>query len=315
MKKLLTILLIGLIALSGASFAFADDSTDLLSEELLQKGLIDIIGTDEGGEALCVPDKEAIARELLSMLGSRTNAADLKQVFSALPGWASSLAGTVCADGLSIGGLAPAAASLENGAEPGRFLDLLSAMGFTVKSGMVWTAVDDEPQDQPRLTQLAYTPAEETTAPEEVPEADPDQAVSAPDIVYEADPYVQAEEIIACAEKYLGVPYSFGGKTPKAFDCSGYLIYVFHECGYEFTAASCQDLYRMSDKVGKDELQRGDLVFFKGTYETSAISHVGIYLGDGQMIHAGSKGVCYTDLSLNYWKSHFYGYGRFSPEG
>lgn len=119
-----------------------------------------------------------------------------------------------------------------------------------------------------------------------------------------------AENVIETAKQYLGVPYVHGGKTPSGFDCSGFCIYVLKECGYKFTAGSSEDLYILSDPVSGDELAPGDLVFFKGTYATDAVSHSGIYIGNGQMIHAGTKGICIVDLGDRYWVEHFFAYGR-----
>lgn len=125
--------------------------------------------------------------------------------------------------------------------------------------------------------------------------------------VYEGDPNVVAEAL-----KYKGYPYKAGGKGPSGFDCSGFCIYILKQCGYSFTAGSSQDLYNLSSRVSESELQVGDLVFFKGTYATDKVSHSGIYIGNGQMIHAAnaSKGVLIDNLSDRYWSNHFYTYGR-----
>ena len=117
----------------------------------------------------------------------------------------------------------------------------------------------------------------------------------------------KAQSLIRTAKSYLGTPYLFGGSTPKAFDCSGYVQYVFAQEGYKIPRTA--DI--QYDKVGqrtrsKGELVPGDLVFFE-TYEPGA-SHVGIYLGGGDFIHASSvKGVTISNLSDSYYAEHYYG--------
>lgn len=112
--------------------------------------------------------------------------------------------------------------------------------------------------------------------------------------------------LIATAKKYIGTPYKFGGTTPKAFDCSGYLQYVFAKNG--LTIPRLADEQYLLGKYTKSakQLVPGDLVFFS-TYESGA-SHSGIYLGDGKFIHvSSSKGVRIDELSSDYWKVRYYG--------
>lgn len=118
--------------------------------------------------------------------------------------------------------------------------------------------------------------------------------------------------MLAEAEKYLGYEYVWGGSTPEtSFDCSGYVSWGVNNSGIGMNIGriNSKSIYRLCVKVSKSELMPGDLVFFKGTYATSGVSHVGIYVGDGKMIHCGSK-VAYADLTDGYWRSHFYAYGR-----
>lgn len=111
--------------------------------------------------------------------------------------------------------------------------------------------------------------------------------------------------VIDTAQQFLGVPYVWGGSSPSGFDCSGFVQYVFARCGI--------DLPRTADvqatagtPVSKSELQPGDLVFFAGDYVN--ISHVGIYVGDGKMIHASTTyGIAYDDLSRDYRVAHYAG--------
>ena len=115
--------------------------------------------------------------------------------------------------------------------------------------------------------------------------------------------------LITEAEKYLGYPYVWGGSSPEtSFDCSGFVSYVLTSTGLCNTGRlGAQGLYNISTPVSAP--QPGDLVFFVGTYDTSGISHVGIYVGDGMMLHCGDP-ISYTNLNTSYWQSHFYAYAR-----
>lgn len=116
--------------------------------------------------------------------------------------------------------------------------------------------------------------------------------------------------ILAEAEKYIGYPYVWGGYKPStSFDCSGFVSYVYNQCGWDFGRLGAQGLYNISTRVSSP--RPGDLVFFTGTYDTPGISHVGIYVGDGWMLHCGDP-IGYTNLNTSYWQSHFYAYGRLS---
>ena len=115
--------------------------------------------------------------------------------------------------------------------------------------------------------------------------------------------------LITEAEKYLGYPYVWGGSSPStSFDCSGFVSYVLTNSGLCNTGRlGAQGLYNISTPVSNP--QPGDLVFFVGTYDTSGVSHVGIYVGDGMMLHCGDP-IQYSNLNTSYWQSHFYAYGR-----
>ena len=117
--------------------------------------------------------------------------------------------------------------------------------------------------------------------------------------------------LITEAEKYLGYPYVWGGSTPAtSFDCSGFVCWVFSNSGvYPLSRTTAQGIYNQCARVSPQEAKPGDLIFFKGTYATSEISHIGIYVGDGMMIHAGNP-IQYTSVNTNYWQSHFFAYGR-----
>ena len=115
--------------------------------------------------------------------------------------------------------------------------------------------------------------------------------------------------LITEAEKYLGYPYVWGGSNPStSFDCSGFVSYVLTSTGLCNTGRlGAQGLYNISTPVSSP--QPGDLVFFVGTYDTPGVSHVGIYVGDGMMLHCGDP-IQYSNLNTSYWRSHFYAYGR-----
>ncbi|MBQ7415465.1 MAG: C40 family peptidase [Oscillospiraceae bacterium] len=118
-----------------------------------------------------------------------------------------------------------------------------------------------------------------------------------------------AQQIITNAKKYLGTPYVWGGTTPKGFDCSGYVQYVFRQSGITLPRTTTEQ-YKVGTYVAKSNLQPGDLVFLQNTYR-DGISHVGIYVGDGKMIHASSsKGVVISDLNNSYYTKHYYGARR-----
>ena len=114
--------------------------------------------------------------------------------------------------------------------------------------------------------------------------------------------------ILKEAEKYLGFPYVWGGSSPStSFDCSGFVSYVYNQCGWSFGRLGAQGLYNICSRTSSP--RPGDLVFFVGTYDTAGISHVGIYVGDGWMLYCGDP-ISYANLNSSYWQSHLYAYGR-----
>ena len=129
---------------------------------------------------------------------------------------------------------------------------------------------------------------------------------------YEIPENYLADETFAAilkeAEKYVGYPYVWGGSSPStSFDCSGFVSYVYNQCGWDFGRLGAQGLYNISTRTSSPK--PGDLVFFTGTYDTPGISHVGIYVGDGWMLHCGDP-ISYANLNTSYWQSHFYAYGK-----
>lgn len=123
----------------------------------------------------------------------------------------------------------------------------------------------------------------------------------------ETDTFTQ---IKAEAERFLGYPYVWGGSSPEtSFDCSGFVSWVYNSCGWNIGRCTAQGLYNLCTPISVEEIQPGDLVFFMGTYATYGISHVGIYAGNDEMLHAGNP-ISYADLTQPYWQQHLYAYGR-----
>ena len=117
--------------------------------------------------------------------------------------------------------------------------------------------------------------------------------------------------LITEAEKYIGYPYVWGGSNPNtSFDCSGFVSWVLTESGVCNTGRlGAQGLYNISTPVSSANARPGDLIFFVGTYDTPGVSHVGIYVGGGKMLHCGDP-IQYADINTSYWQFHFYAFGR-----
>lgn len=131
---------------------------------------------------------------------------------------------------------------------------------------------------------------------------------------YEIPPEALEDETFAAmiteAEKYLGYPYVWGGSSPStSFDCSGFVSWVINHSGWNVGRLGAQGLYNICTPVSTSQVQPGDLIFFVGTYDTAGVSHVGIYVGGGMMIHCGSP-ISYANVNTTYWQSHFYSFGR-----
>ena len=132
---------------------------------------------------------------------------------------------------------------------------------------------------------------------------------------YEIPSEVLADEtfsaLITEAEKYIGMPYVWGGSNPNtSFDCSGFICWSMRNSGvWNVGRTSAQGLYNLCTPVAKSNAQPGDLIFFKGTYDTPGISHVGLYVGAGKMLHCGDP-IRYVDINTAYWQAHFYAFAR-----
>lgn len=119
-------------------------------------------------------------------------------------------------------------------------------------------------------------------------------------------------KMITEAEKYLGYPYVWGGSSPStSFDCSGFVSWVINHCGNGWNVGrqTGNGLMGKCDIIPKSEAEPGDLIFFQKTYNTSGASHVGIYVGNGMMIHCGNP-ISYASIETNYWRQHYYCMGR-----
>ena len=142
-----------------------------------------------------------------------------------------------------------------------------------------------------------------------------DKYINNPPDEYTVNPAYLEDETFAVlieeAEKYLNYPYVWGGSNPgTSFDCSGFVSYVLTNSGLVNTGRlGAQGLYNVCTPVSRANAKPGDLIFFVGTYDTPGVSHVGIYVGDGVMLHCGDP-IQYSSINTSYWQSHFYAFGR-----
>ncbi|MCK1994478.1 LysM peptidoglycan-binding domain-containing protein [Peribacillus muralis] len=114
-------------------------------------------------------------------------------------------------------------------------------------------------------------------------------------------------KLVSEAKKMIGTPYSWAGASPSGFDCSGFIYYTFKKAGYDISRVSSSTYYDMGKKVTSPK--SGDLIFFATGSSKAVVSHMGIYLGGGEFIHASSsKGVTITSTSNSYFKSRIIGY-------
>ena len=161
---------------------------------------------------------------------------------------------------------------------------------------------------EPTYQEPAY---EEPTYEEPAQEEDDYEEPAYEEPAYEEPSYDSgsSSSIVSVAEQYMGVPYVWGGTSPSGFDCSGFTQYVFRQCGYSINRTADAQ-YSNGSYVSYDSLQAGDLVFFANTYSASGITHVGIYIGGGEFIHAANGGVKISSLSESYYSSRYYGARR-----
>ncbi len=118
--------------------------------------------------------------------------------------------------------------------------------------------------------------------------------------------FTAGRRVVAMAERYLGIPYVYGGSSPSGFDCSGFTSYVYKQLGYSINRTAHAQLSN-GVPVSKNELMPGDLVMFKRP-GNSTVHHVGIYVGDGMMIHSPQTGdvVKYTSITTGYYGNVYY---------
>lgn len=154
---------------------------------------------------------------------------------------------------------------------------------------------------------LFYFDVGEGTLYGETPGGLPGNAIP-PDAYDDASVQALMEE----AAKYLGFPYVWGGSSPStSFDCSGFVCWVFTNSGvHNLPRTTAQGIYDQCTPVSASDAKAGDIIFFTGTYNSAgAVSHVGIYCGNGTMIHCGDP-ISYASINSSYWQSHFYAFGR-----
>lgn len=218
--------------------------------------------------------------------------------------------------------------------DPAYFMDIDSDEGYTTPTDMEMT--EDTSEDQPATE--APEASEETTAPDPVstptpeitddPEPDPTSTpkprkktkaptlYDIPQELLDADPAFAA--LMEEANKYVGLPYVWGGSNPRtSFDCSGFVSWVFAETGVSNTGRKgATGLYKLCTEVTAEDVRPGDLVFFKGTMgpDVPGVTHVGIYVGNGWMIHCGDP-IGYADLTQGNWPKRFFTFGRLPYEG
>jgi hypothetical protein len=114
----------------------------------------------------------------------------------------------------------------------------------------------------------------------------------------------QGEKVVAKAKEYIGVPYVWNGESPAGFDCSGFTTYVYGQFGINIPSYTVSQL-QYGSYVSYSNLQPGDLVFFDNTYDGPNPTHVGIYVGNNEMIHAGDNGVAITNITSSYWQQRY----------
>lgn len=121
-------------------------------------------------------------------------------------------------------------------------------------------------------------------------------------------PVTSTSSVVELAKTLRGIPYLWGGNTPAGFDCSGFIHYLFNQTGTKIGRYSAEGYYSRSYYVSQPQV--GDLVFFENTYK-AGISHMGVYIGNNEFIHADAAGVVITSLDNPYYKQRFDGFKRF----
>ena len=178
--------------------------------------------------------------------------------------------------------------------------------GYTEGSITIGAEFSDGVKTFSKPVDFSYTYASETNSVSDTKNSNTEYVK--PD--YSAEAFTsQAAKILSDAEQFLGLPYIYGGSTPKGFDCSGFTKYIFGMSGITLHRVSRDQYAKDGVKIAKSELQPGDLVFFG---ENGRVGHVGIYAGNGKMIHSPrtGKSICYTSIESNYYVSRYIGAKR-----
>ncbi len=153
------------------------------------------------------------------------------------------------------------------------------------------------------LTEIPYENTGSSNEPKYFINGDP---IGSTDDEEDNTPSISAGQVIANkAKEFLGTPYVWGGTSPSGFDCSGFAQYIHKVCGYNISR-TCTTQLNDGTYVAYSDLLPGDLVFFERTY-TDGISHVGIYIGGGEFIHAGNSGtgVIISSMYSDYYSSRY----------
>ena len=162
----------------------------------------------------------------------------------------------------------------------------------------IYTVMQQLKGNKPYLWEGIYNGGEDTGPSYEIPgEALNDPAFAA---------------LMEEATKYIGWPYVWGGSSPStSFDCSGFVCWVYTASGvHNLPRTTAQGIYNQCAIIFPSEAKPGDIIFFAGTYDSlGPVSHVGIYVGDGMMLHCGSP-IQYANINSSYWQTHFYAFGR-----
>ncbi len=155
---------------------------------------------------------------------------------------------------------------------------------------------------------LFYFDVGENTLPEGIPGTGGGAGSVIPPSSYDD---ITVQILMTEAERYLGMPYTFGGTPPSSFDCSAFVCWVFTNSGiHNLPRTTAQGIYDQCTPVPASEAKAGDIIFFTGTYNAGRpVTHVGIYCGNGMMIHCGDP-IQYASINTSYWQSHFYAFGR-----
>lgn len=218
--------------------------------------------------------------------------------------------------------------------DPAYFMDMNSDEAYTTPTDMEMTGdtAEDQPAtDTPEASEGTAAPDPVSTPSPEItddPEPDPTSTpkprkktkaptlYDIPQELLDTDPAFAA--LMEEANKYVGYPYVWGGSNPRtSFDCSGFVSWVFTETGVCNTGRKgATGLYKLCTEVAAEDARPGDLVFFKGTMgpDVPGVTHVGIYVGNGWMIHCGDP-IGYADLTQGKWPERFFMFGRLHYEG